>query len=302
MTPYLTCEAALDRLDAFVDGELPVDDQVALESHLRWCRVCEARVADMQLIGSSMRLVSHASVNSSDPRELAAMQSGVLTRIRAESDQSWAAQLSNLFVDMRFLWPALGATAAVITCIFTATGVFAAATAEENSRSMAAMIELLAHPGSDRNPLSLDRRMSAPRALDATLVLDSITQDDAVYAVSAVVTTDGRVSNSELLMSERDQVRRHGEASDVAAEAFLDAVKRSRFEPAQLRAGGPVAVNVVWLVARTTVKGTPTAAAVLPPPRPAAVPAPAAVAEDPVEIDDALPAGEGDTTEASPSA
>jgi hypothetical protein len=302
MTPYLTCEAALDRLDAFVDGELPVDEQVALESHLRWCRVCEARVADMQLIGSSLRLVAHASENSSDPRELAAMQSGVLARIRAERDQSWAAQLSGLFVDMRFLWPALGATAAVITCIFTATGVFAAATAEENSRSMAAMIEMLAHPGSDRNPLSLDRRISAPRALDASLVFDSISDDDAVYAVSAVVTMDGRVSNYELLMSERDQVRRHGEASDVEAEAFLAAVKRSRFEPAQLWAGGPVAVNVVWLVARTTVKGTPTAA-ILPEPRPRAVPTPAAIVEEPaVEIEDALPASQSGAPAASPSA
>lgn len=301
MTPYLTCEAALERLDAFVDGELTVDEQVAVESHLRWCRVCEARVADMRLIGSSMRLVGQAAASSSEPRDLAIIQSDVLTRLRAERDQSWAAQLSNLFVDMRLLWPALGATAAVITCVFTAAGVFAAATAEENSRSMAAMIERLAHPGSDRNPLSLDRRISAPRALDASLVLDSITEDDAVYAVSAVVTTDGRVSNYELLMSERDRVRRHGEASDVETVAFLDAVKRSRFEPAQLPAGSPVAVNVVWLVARTTVKGTPTAL-VIPQPRPLVVPTPAVAIEEPAEIDEALPPSQSGAPEASPSA
>ncbi|MGE0446940.1 MAG: anti-sigma factor [Vicinamibacterales bacterium] len=301
MTPYLTCEAAIERLDAFVDGELTVDEQVAVESHLRWCRVCEARVADMRLIGGSMRLVGQAAASSSDRRDLAVIQSDVLTRLRAERDQSWAAQLSNLFVDMRLLWPALGATAAVITCVFTAAGVFAAATAEENSRSLAAMIEMLAHPGSDRNPLSLDLRISAPRALDASLVLDSITEDDAVYAVSAVVTTDGRVSNYELLMSERDRVRRHGETSDVETVAFLDAVKRSRFEPAQLPAGSPVAVNVVWLVERTTVKGTPTAL-VIPQPRPLAAPAPAIAVEEPVEIDEALPPSQSGAPDASPSA
>jgi hypothetical protein len=40
---------------------------------------------------------------------------------------------------------------------------------------------------------------------------------------------------------------------------MLDAVSQSRFEPAQAAGGAPVAVNMVWLLARTTVKGTPHA-------------------------------------------
>ena len=47
MIPYLDCPAARRMLEAFVDGELAVHDQVALESHLRWCRVCAARVEDV---------------------------------------------------------------------------------------------------------------------------------------------------------------------------------------------------------------------------------------------------------------
>ena len=39
MIPYLDCRAAQDMLEAFVDDELSVPDQVALEAHLRWCRV-----------------------------------------------------------------------------------------------------------------------------------------------------------------------------------------------------------------------------------------------------------------------
>src|SRR5438128_866455 len=35
MTPYLTCEAAAELLEAFVDGELAMAAQVAVESHLR---------------------------------------------------------------------------------------------------------------------------------------------------------------------------------------------------------------------------------------------------------------------------
>ena len=180
MTPYLTCDAAIELLEAFVDGELPMAEQVSVESHLRWCRVCEARVTDMQLIGGSLRHVAQATPMVTTERELAAMQSEVLTRLRAEQDQSLAAQWRNLFADMRLLWPAIGATVAVVSCVYVATGIMAAATAEENERSMAAMIDLLANPGSDRNPVTLSRSISAPRALDASLVLDELMEDHAV--------------------------------------------------------------------------------------------------------------------------
>ena len=60
MIPYVGCEYAREHLDAFVDGELSVDEQVAVESHLRWCRTCAARVEDVQLIGDSIRLGSLA--------------------------------------------------------------------------------------------------------------------------------------------------------------------------------------------------------------------------------------------------
>jgi hypothetical protein len=123
---------------------------------------------------------------------------------------------------------------------------------------MAAMIEMLANPGSDQNPMSLDARMSAPRSLDAGIALDLSDDEDAVYALSAVVTREGRISNYELLLSERASVRRREKAaeSDHHAAALLAKVKRSRFEPAQTRAGGTVAVNMVWLLTRTTVKAS----------------------------------------------
>src|SRR4029450_4832543 len=52
MIPYLDCRAARLLLEAFVDGELSVHDQVALESDLRWCPVCGARVGDVRGIGA----------------------------------------------------------------------------------------------------------------------------------------------------------------------------------------------------------------------------------------------------------
>jgi hypothetical protein len=257
MTPYLTCDAASELLQGFVDDELVMAERVAVESHLRWCRVCEARVTDMRLIGASLRMVAHAAPVA-DHRSLTAVQSGVLAKLRAERDQSFLAQCKDMFADMRLFWPALGASIAVVTCLFAATGVFEAATVEDHPNSMAGMIDMLANPGSDSNPMSLDSRLSAPRALDAAAVMGSIAEEDAVYAFSAVVTREGRVSNYELLLSERASVRRRDKAAetDGNAAALLAAVKHSRFEPAQTRAGGAVAVNMVWLLARTTVRGS----------------------------------------------
>ena len=60
-------------------------------------------------------------------------------------------------------------------------------------------------------------------------------------------------------------------------------------------------MNVVWLVERTTVKGS-SAAAVLPPPRKLAAPTPAVVVEEPAELEDALPPSQSGGPESSPSA
>ncbi len=52
MTPYVGCELrARSGSRGSLDGELSVDEQVLVESHVRWCRTCAARIEDLQLIG-----------------------------------------------------------------------------------------------------------------------------------------------------------------------------------------------------------------------------------------------------------
>ena len=150
MIPYLGCEAAREMLGAFVDGELAMTDQVALESHLRWCRTCGARVEDMRLIGASIRIGAPRS--SGEPEEgcaLTAVQVGVVTRIRAERDLSLQTRLRDMFADMRLFWPALGATAAVVACLCTTVSVLHAASGEQ-SDSMAGVMESTANASRDR--------------------------------------------------------------------------------------------------------------------------------------------------------
>lgn len=248
MIPYLGCEAARRMLQPFVDRELPVAGQVVLQSHLRWCDTCAARVEDLRLIGAALRLGSGASSASSghgeDAGALVSIQSEVLTRIRAERDQSLPVLFRGLFADMRFMWPALGATAALVACLCAVTSVYRAARAE-HPYSMADRISALANPGSDRHPLQLHSRMLAPRPLSDGLALDSIPGEEAVFALAAVVTREGRLARFELLQPDESQ----------HVTALLEAVKHSRFTPAQTP-DGVVAVNVVWLLARTTVKAS----------------------------------------------
>ena len=80
--------------------------------------------------------------------------------------------------------------------------------------------------------------------LESTALADGMSEDDTMLAVSAVVTLDGRVSDLLVLGNER-----HGRQ----VSSILDAISQARLQPAEL-AGSPVAVNLVWLLAQTTVK------------------------------------------------
>jgi len=254
MIPYLGCQGAREMLESFVDGELPVSEQVVLEAHLRWCDTCQARVEDVQLIGSALRLGAVVSAaGHTETAAIATMHDEVVMRVSAERDQSLAVHWRELFSDMRYLWPALGATAAVILCVCASTLVNQSVRAERPD-SMAALISMMANPGSDQNPLHLESGMLVPRTLEVGSMFSSMPEEDAVYAVAAVVTREGRVSNYELLQSVREPLVGHP-ASSRADEvtAVLNAVRDSRFEPAQT-VDGVVAVNMVWLLARTTVK------------------------------------------------
>jgi hypothetical protein len=307
MIPYVGCEYAREHLDAFVDGELSVDEQVAVESHLRWCRTCAARVEDVQLIGDSIRLgslVPHA--DDEEAQTVNHLQSSVLIRVRTEESLSFGVRFREMFTDMRLLWPALGATSAVTIGLVLALSVLRSTTLER-PESLATMLESLSNPGGERNPLMpgnsarrdrlFDRYVdsdraggiSVPRAADDGAVFESMPEEDATFAVAAVVSRDGRIANYELLKSERSgRSTRDQHANDV--EMLDAAMRQSRFAPAQTPLGRVVAVNMVWLIERITVQTSDphairVAPAVAPPTR---VPPVQSIEEEPLKRSDRL--------------
>lgn len=241
----ISCREARRVLAAYHDGELTMDVAVTVQGHLRGCPSCLAERRRLADVGALLR----AGVAARGPEERGRLERHVLARLQAERQTSWRRSFNRMFEDLHLVWAAAGATAATVLIVCAVVATLALATRTQ-PLSMAAMLGALAAPGSDLNPVSVDERMLLPRSAPDAMV-DAVLLDrpEGVVALAAVVTREGRVRNLSLL--------RDGQARDVndrEALDLLEAASQARFEPA--RAGGaPVAVNMVWVVAHTTVRG-----------------------------------------------
>jgi hypothetical protein len=237
-----SCTYVRDRLEAFHDGELTIDERVALQSHLGECGACSVASTELAAIGATLRdLASQATDDL--PVERLQISAHVLERLRVEEQFSIRAQLIDWFQDMHLVWAGLGATVATMICIAGSASVLHAAN-QERPNSMARVISVLASPGSNDNPLRLNYEMSAPRAvMDAAI---EMSEEDVEYALSAVVSREGRVQGVEMI-NQRP-------TNNAEINAMLNEAYRMKFAPATAR-GDAVAVSMVWLVANTTVKG-----------------------------------------------
>lgn len=242
MMKDLTCREMQDVLAAFCDGELDVEWQLAVRTHLEWCDACRDECEGIRAIGHALRDTAVAPGHAAAD-DLPHVHNTIMARVEVERADYLARRAERLFDDMHLVWAAAGATLATAACVVALLG-FVRLSLREAPYSMAAVIGAMADPGSNRNPISPRGRVLMPRAnTDAMPALAN--GDQGVLALSAVVTREGEVRNVALL---------EGDALDGEMLEVLEAAAQARFEPA--RAGGaPVAVNVVWLLARTTVVG-----------------------------------------------
>jgi hypothetical protein len=261
----LTCAAARRRLHAFHDEELPISDQIAVAAHLEWCDTCADALAELRLLRTAIRMARPKRVVLSTEEE-ATLQSAVIDRVKAERIVSVGARLREMFEDMHLVYAGVGAAVATIVCVVVMLSMMRFATSERPD-SLAAMVRLLASPGSNQYPVSLaamdkvlgspgyevllDSPVRMPRALDEAFSTEPVDDaGEALVTLSAVVTREGRVANLELLNAGPSAA-----AEAKLVENLMGAVSRARFEPASI-AGLPVAVNMVWIVAHTTVRAT----------------------------------------------
>lgn len=236
------CATVSEQLAAFHDGELTVEQQVAVEAHLRECVACAIESAEIADLG---RLMREMAAGLPGRHQVDAHVSEVmLERVRVEERLSLRARAREWFDDMHLVWPALGATAATLVCLVGALGVMKAAS-REHPESLAGMISHLATVQAAR----LDDGSTLPRPPRGLLV--SASAEDAVFDLTAAVTREGRIQNVEVLAAE--QARALGVRTEVVL-AMLEAESRAQFVPAASR-GTPGAVSMVWVLAPTPAGG-----------------------------------------------
>ena len=239
----LTCAAVRRRLQAFYDRELAVRELISIEAHLHDCPPCARDLHVLQRVGAALR----AAAAPAPSDDWTGLRSSVISRMRAEAHESWTARAGRAFDDLHLVWIGLASTVATIVCSGVVLSMLHFASPERQD-SLAAVIAVMAAPsGSDLNPARLDGRIRVPSVPENGVVYaaleSSAMEGDLVVPLSAIVTREGRVSGLEIL--NKDQ--------DLREAALVDKLSRGRLEPARF-GGSPVAVNLVWLVAHTTVK------------------------------------------------
>lgn len=240
-----SCTAVRDRLEAFYDGEVPFAERLAIQNHFTECVACSLAAEELTTLGATLRGMA-AEVSEHAAVEPLRLTSQVIDQLRVEEQLSVRSQVVALFQDMHLVWAGIGATVATLICVVGSASVLHAAN-QERPDSLAGVISLLANPGSNANPLRLNYDMMAPRAVTDPSI--EMSEEDVEYALSAVVSREGRVQGIEVINDAQPAGNR------AVVNAMLNEAYRVQFSPAQARTGDAVAVSMVWLVASTTVKG-----------------------------------------------
>jgi len=236
----LTCAAARSRLSAYHDGELPVAEQVAVDAHLRGCGRCEAELEDLREVGDLLR---ERAVETVALCSMEALEAETVNRLLAERHEAVSAQVSRAFQDMRLGLAALGSAAMTVVSILLIIGIFHFAPLSERADSLAGMMNTLGAPA-----IGMDSRVLSPPSGGSTVSEELLSEEDAVFALAAVVTRNGRIASLQYLSDQSTNSER------ARAIRLLDELSRARFEPARL-GGMPVTVRTVLVLAHTTVRG-----------------------------------------------
>ena len=241
----LTCAAVRQRLAAFHDEELPLQERIAVQGHVYGCPPCRDELNSYEDVTTALRLA--AAPGPAD--DWTGLQPGVISRMRAEANEAWLARMGRMFDDMHLVWIGLASTAATLLLGIIVLGLlhFASPERDDSLRALLAMVS--ATPGSNLNPASMDGLMiQAPSVPEDGVVRALLErwgeQGEATQAFAAVITREGNISGMEALGDGRSRV-------EVAQ--LIDQISRGRLEPARYGTD-PLAVNCVWVVEHVVVK------------------------------------------------
>jgi hypothetical protein len=228
-----SCADVGERLSAFRDGEMSIDEQRSVRAHLSACPMCAAEASALDSVGTLLRGSVRART-SEQHEDLTSLPIRVVSQISAERNMAWSARMGRLFEDWHLVWAGLSGTTSAALCLL-----------------LVALLSAAISPGTDRNPVSIREAEVLPQVLSASsavmpaaLVSSATQAGELELALSGVVTREGRLANAELV---------NASFSEEVARLMILQLAQTRFEPASHN-GSPVAVRVVWLFSRTTVR------------------------------------------------
>ena len=176
-----------------------------------------------------------------DDQILSGVLSSVMKQIHRERRFGWCEWVGRVMADASPVWIPGGAVVlATLLSLLTPSQL----------GSLAAVFHGLGTPGSNANPVLVARGVTLPtvsRAQRLPLFLSRIPDPlRPNVTLASVVTREGELSQVEVLGT--------GSTSDELEDDIFQLAAEVRFSPA-LYGGSPVAVNVVWLLEGTTVRG-----------------------------------------------
>jgi len=253
MTPLTSpgCRTVRTWLTAAHDDELSVRRHVLLDGHLTSCASCRGVRDDLTSLGTALR--EGAARHRPDEAAFARLAPEVMARKTMESDARWHHRVGDVIDDGQRLWMIGCTLAATVAGALVVVAAVLGLTAPTHPGSLAGLMRTSAALGSNANPLWLVAGVTLPRVAADTRAKAMPIQPLRPLgipnlALTAVVTREGQLASVHLI---------HDGVPDAALTRAVSRLASDvRFEPARAR-GAPVAVNVVWLLERTTVAATP---------------------------------------------
>ena len=246
----ISCDVVRRAIGPLHDGELAVAEQISIEIHLAACSGCRSRRDELLAIQTLMRAGATRPESADyDDELLSGALSSVMTQVCRERRFGWRGRVGRVITDASCVWIPGGAVACTVVGAAVLATVLSLLTPVHQD-SLASVLHALGTPGSNTNPVLVARGVTLPtvsRDQRLPLLLSRISDPlGPNLTLSAVVTREGELAQFEVL------------ASSSGAEDFEDDLvqlaAQIRFSPARY-GGSPVAVNVVWLVERMTVRG-----------------------------------------------
>ena len=249
-----SCSAVRRRLAEYHDGELTIDQRVAIQSHLRACPACAADARELDAVATALRAAAVECAYAVDSHDLDGLAGGVVSRLNAEWEESFPRTVQRMFEDLHLVWAALGATAATFACLAITVSIFYFSRAERPD-SLAALMDALSNAGTNAYPVQIDDRVDAqmvlPRQDLDQAAVPALATDEEIM-LDATITREGRVASLQLMNPEGPTGQRAASDWKTVGEV-LDSVAQARFEPAR-SGGAPVAVKMFWYLTYTTVR------------------------------------------------